>query len=237
MAAARMAVTVALLAAAGAGQAAAATGASEAACLPGALTAADHAVKAVFGDDADVTFDDVSCAAAPDATHADAALAEPGSRTDGPVRFVLYADADERRRVGRLTATVTVVVPHLRARHPLEARAVVSAADVVEARGSVGRVSFAALPQPQDVEGALVRRPLAEGAVLTSSSIAPMALVRTGAEVVTVALVEGVEVRGRAVAAQSGHRGEIVIVVNPDSRKRLRGRVVGDALVEVLHVS
>jgi hypothetical protein len=28
-----------------------------------------------------------------------------------------------------------------------------------------------------------------------------------------------------------------VLVVNPDSRKRLRGRVVADSLVEVLHVS
>lgn len=211
---------------------------ADATCLPGAIDAADAAVKAVFGDAADVTFDDVSCAVTAGATRVDAAVAEPGSRTDGPVRFVLYADTgDGRARVGRLTAAVTVVAPHVRTRHALDARAVVGGMDVVAARGPIGRVRFAELPQLVDVDGATMRRPLPDDAVITASSIAPVALVQSGAEVVTVARVEGVEVRGRAVAAQSGHRGEIVIVVNPDSRKRLRGRVLGDALVEVLHVS
>jgi flagella basal body P-ring formation protein FlgA len=52
-----------------------------------------------------------------------------------------------------------------------------------------------------------------------------------------VARVGGLEVRGRAIAFQSGSAGDTVIVVNPDSRKRLRGRVIGPALVEVLHGS
>ena len=69
------------------------------------------------------------------------------------------------------------------------------------------------------------------------ADIERVALVRSGRDVVTLARIEGLEVRGRAVAVQSGDLGEVVLVVNPDSRKRLRGRVVGPALVEVLHVS
>ncbi len=236
-AAARLALAVAFAVALVAGRASYAGDASSAGCVPGAVAAAERAVKAVFGDDADVTFEDVTCSVAPGATQAAAAIAEPGSRTDGPVRFVLYADEDGRQRVGRLTARLTVAAPHVRARRALDAQAVLTGADVVTVRGAVGRVPLAPLPQPHDVEGATARRPLAEGTVLTSSSIAPLTLVRSGDEVVTVASVDGVEVRGRAVAAQSGHRGAIVIVVNPDSRRRLRGRVVGEALVEVLHVS
>jgi flagella basal body P-ring formation protein FlgA len=55
--------------------------------------------------------------------------------------------------------------------------------------------------------------------------------------VVTVAREGGLEVRGRAVAAQSGELGRTVIVVNPDSRKRLYGRVVAEGVVEVRHGS
>ena len=51
------------------------------------------------------------------------------------------------------------------------------------------------------------------------------------------ARIGAVEVRGRAIAAQSGGLGETVIVVNPDSRKRLRARIVADATVEVIHGS
>jgi flagella basal body P-ring formation protein FlgA len=55
--------------------------------------------------------------------------------------------------------------------------------------------------------------------------------------VVTVARIGALEIRGRAIAAQSGSLGETVIVVNPESRKRLRGRIVADATVEVMHGS
>lgn len=206
-------------------------------CLPGTTAAVEAAVRAVFGDEAVVTTRDVACAVTPGAVRVERAVPEPGSRTSGPVRFVLYEGDGARSRAGRLTAHVEVATPHVRTVAALDARALLSPALLVVSRDPIGRVPFAALPQPADVDGARLRRPLPAGAVVVAASIEQVAAVRSGAEVVTVARVEGVEVRGRAVAAQDGHRGEIVIVINPDSRKRLRGRVLGDALVEVLHVS
>jgi flagella basal body P-ring formation protein FlgA len=63
----------------------------------------------------------------------------------------------------------------------------------------------------------------------------PVVVVRD--EVATIARVEGLEIRSRAVATQSGELGDVIWVVNPDSRKRLRARVVGPGLVEVGHGS
>lgn len=207
-------------------------------CLPGATAAVETAVRAVFGAEAILTTRDVTCAVTPGAARVDLAVPEPGSRTAGPVRFVLYqTDGEARSRAGRLTAHLEVAAPHVRTVAALDARALLEPEMLAVSREPLGRVPFVALPQSADVEGARLRRPLPAGAVVAAASIEQAAAVRSGAEVVTVARVDGVEVRGRAVAAQDGHRGEIVIVINPDSRKRLRGRVLGDALVEVLHVS
>ena len=87
-----------------------------------------------------------------------------------------------------------------------------------------------ALPTLDDVVGATARKPLPEGAVVTRAALLARPLVSTGDEVVTVARIGALEVRGRAIAAQAGSLGETVVVVNPDSRKRLQGRVVADAL-------
>lgn len=192
----------------------------------------------MFGEAADVTLTRVVCEVAPAATRADEAVPEPGSRSDGPVRFVLYVtEGAARVRAGRLTAVVAVSAPHVRTVAAQPARTRIERDMVAARHGSVGRVAFGRLPTYDEVVGQQLRRAATADAVLTTAAIERTALVRSGGEVVTVARVDGLEVRGRAVAAQSGDLGDIVIVVNPDSRKRLRGRVVAPATVEVLHVS
>lgn len=185
-----------------------------------------------------MTLTSVACEASASTSRADSAVPEPGSRTGGPVRFVLYAtEGTVRARAGRLTAVVTVSAPHVRTVAAQPAHAVIDAHAVVAQDGPVGRIVFGALPAYDDLAGRRLRRAVPADTVLTMTAIAPTAMVRSGRDVVTVARVDGLEVRGRAVAVQSGDLGDVVLVVNPDSRKRLRGRVVGPATVEVLHVS
>jgi flagella basal body P-ring formation protein FlgA len=104
-------------------------------------------------------------------------------------------------------------------------------------RGDIGRQPLNVLPDIGAVRGAITRKALVPGEIVTQVVLVARALVSSGEEVITVARIGALEVRGRAIAAQSGGLGETVIVVNPDSRKRLRGRIVGSAVVEVLHGS
>jgi flagella basal body P-ring formation protein FlgA len=203
-----------------------------------AVAVATRSVREVFGGDAEVTLSAPVLSLAGDASQIATAIAEPQSRTAGPVRFVLYAAGETSpRRLGRLTARVDVRATHLRTRDRVPARHAFSPADVVTVRDDIGRQPFSPLPTLAALTGAMARRALLADDVLTAAAIVERALVTSGDEVVTVARVGGLEVRGRAIAAQSGGLGDTVIVVNPDSRRRLRARVVADAEVEVVHGS
>lgn len=203
-----------------------------------AVTVAAAAVRDVFGSDAEVTLSEPVLSLSTDAASVGRAVPEPSSRTAGPVRFVLYAPGDgPARRIGRLTARVDVAATHVRARQRVGVRDVIGADDVEIVRGDIGRQAFGILPTIEAVTGVSTRKALVAGEVVTPLALVVREMVTSGKEVVTVARIGTIEVRGRAIAAQSGGLGETVIVVNPDSRKRLRARVVADATVEVIHVS
>jgi flagella basal body P-ring formation protein FlgA len=139
--------------------------------------------------------------------------------------------------VGRLGAVVQVVAPHVRTRQKIAIGDALTADALEVVRDDVGRQPLAPLPGLEAVRGLTTRKALLAGEIVTRVAAVVPALVNSGDEVVTIARVGALEVRGRAVAAQSGTLGATVIVVNPDSKKRLRARVVGEALVEVLHAS
>lgn len=205
-----------------------------AADLQSAEAAARHAVRAIFGVGADVQLSALVLSLALSGGSVVSAVPEPSSRTAGPVRFVLYGDRDGRRRIGRLTARVDVRTAHVRARGHVAARVVPAPEAVETVVDDIGRQLLAPLPTLAAVTAATTRKALAPGEVVTQTALVLAPLVTSGQDVMTVARVGALEVRGRAVAAQSGQLGETVIVVNPDTRKRLRARIVGDALVEVL---
>ena len=199
-----------------------------------AEAAARRAVQDVFGADAEVRFSGPVLTLAPEGGVIAAAVPEPSSRTAGPVRFVLYGDLDQSQRVGRLSVRVDVRARHVRATQKVAARASITPDAVEVVTDDIGRQVLAPLPTMPVVTAATTRKALIPGEVITSIAIVAPSLVSSGQEVVTVARVGGLEVRGRAIAAQSGGLGETVIVVNPDSKRRLRGRIVADALVEVV---
>lgn len=206
--------------------------------LQAATAAAEAAVREAFGPDIYVTLADTVLQWAPHAGAVVKAVAEPGSRTAGRVRFVLYGDGgDAPARIGRLTALVRVHADHVRTSGPVETRAVLSSDSVKTTRDDIGRQPFESLPSLDEVVGATTRKPLADGDVVTRAALVARPLVASGDEVVAIARVGALEVRGRAIAAQAGGLGDTVIVVNPDSRRRLHARVVGEAVVEVIHGS
>lgn len=203
-----------------------------------AVAAATRAVCDAFGGDADVTLTRPVLQLTPGARAVVKAVPEPSSRTAGSVRFVLYGgSAGSPTRIGRLTAHVRVRAGHVRVVGQVAPRATLRGEAIAVVRDDIGRQPFGPLPTLDEVTGAVARKPLTEGAIVTRSAMVARPLVASGDEVVTIARLGALEVRGRAIAAQSGGLGETVIVVNPDSRRRLHARVVAGALVEVLHGS
>lgn len=206
--------------------------------LDEALARATDAVRDTFGVDAEVTLDAPVLHVLPRTSRVTRAVAEPSSRTAGPVRFVLYGPSASRDvRVGRLTARVRVSARHVRAVGALRPRSAFTETSVIEVREDIGRQLLAPLPTLAAVIGATSRKSFRDGDVVTHTALVARPLVASGDEVVTVARIGGLEIRGRAIAAQAAGLGDPVIVVNPDSRRRLHGRVRGQALVEVMHGS
>ncbi len=169
------------------------------------------------------------------------ATPEPGARFAQPSRFTLSrvvpggsGPKTVPRPAGYAVATVTVAVPHVRAGRSIARGDVCAEADLVPTDGEVGAVLIQPLPTVDEVVGARAVRDLAAQEVLTRSVVAARPFVQSGDVVAVRATADGVTVRGQAVAEQSGRAGDVIRVVNRDSRRALRARVIGRDEVEVV---
>jgi len=53
---------------------------------------------------------------------------------------------------------------------------------------------------------------------------------------VTVVAIQGaIEITGQFIASDGGRPGDLIRVMNPESRRYIRGRIAGDRLVEVFY--
>jgi flagella basal body P-ring formation protein FlgA len=161
------------------------------------------------------------------------AVPDAGSRVGGPMRFLLV-DASTReaaRRVGSADVVLRVSARHVRTQREVARGELISAAQVVAATDDVGRAPLQRLPVLEDVVGAAARRHLAPGAMVFRNVLDAPPLVRSGDEVTTIVRLGSVEVRGKAVSAETAAMGEVVRVVT--NRRNLRGRVVAAGEVEI----
>jgi flagella basal body P-ring formation protein FlgA len=199
-----------------------------------------EAVKARMGQDADVHIEELDFRTTPPPEGASlAATLESGARLGRQARFSLRWLPPSGARplpvaAGFALAKVQVEVSHLRAGRDIARGEACAEGDLAEARGNVGPVLIQKLPALADVAGARALRPLSAGDVVTPTAVQVRPDVVSGDVVAVRASVAGVTVRGRAVAQQSGSRGDIIRVVNRESRRPLRARVVGHGEVEVV---
>jgi flagella basal body P-ring formation protein FlgA len=162
---------------------------------------------------------------------------EPGARLGRPVRFTLSQRAAKGLRphpAGYVLATVSVVADHVRAGRALGLGETAAAEDLVESRADVGAVLMQPLPAAGDVAGARVLRDVMAGEVVTRSVVAVRPTVQSGQAVAVRARADGLLVQVQGVAEQSGELGETIRVVNRDSRRAIRARVVAPGIVEVI---
>lgn len=168
------------------------------------------------------------------------AVPEPGAHAGEPCVFSLSAPGGRsgaRRRIGSAVATVRVSGPHTRTTRTMARGDILAADDLVETTGSMPGVPFAPVGEPEALAGARLLRDLGADSIVTPALVQVVPLVRSGDVVTVRARVGRVIVEGRAVASENGTRGEIIRLVNPDSRRTMRGRVTGRGEVEVLHES
>jgi flagella basal body P-ring formation protein FlgA len=164
----------------------------------------------------------------------DAAEPEPGIRFARPARFRLLAG---RKSVGYAVAVVHVEARHVRVTRTVPAGAALSPQDIEVVTGDPGAELLEPLPGLSAVLGAAARRTLHLGEVVTLRAVRVPPAVRSGDRVTTRAVVEGAEATSEAVALQSGEIGDVIRLVNPESRRQLEGVVVDRAVVEVRYES
>lgn len=199
-----------------------------------------QAVRLRMGQDADVHIEALEFKATPAPEGAIlAATPESGARLGRQNRFSLQwlRPAGDRRPAvagGYALAKVFVSVTHVCATRDLSRGETCAEADVMVRDGEVGSVLVQKLPGLQDVVGTRVLRPIAADDVMTASAVQVRPTVASGDVVSVRVSVAGVSVQGQAVAQQSGSEGDVIRVLNRESRRALKARVVGPGQVEVV---
>ena len=85
--------------------------------------------------------------------------------------------------------------------------------------------------------GSRVLRPVAAGRVILPGAVVVRRAVEPGDRVTAVARAGDVAVTATMTAADGGYPGDVIRVVNTDTRRSLRGRITGAGQVEVGYAS
>lgn len=155
---------------------------------------------------------------------------DPAARLGRAIRFTLIAGRGSRVLA---TATLRVVADHVVTRRDLLRGMTVSADDVQIVRAEVQHVPVRRLPAGEQVIGSRVLRPVAANVVLLPGAVVLRRAVEPGDRITAVAISGDVRVSAELTATDGGDPGDVIRVVNTDTRRSLRGRVVGEGLVEV----
>ena len=161
----------------------------------------------------------------------------PDARLDAPVEFGIVGRGPSGRAVsiGRGRANVQVSVRHAVAARTATRGTVLTAVDVAEVVGPPGSVLVRRLPTVSGLVGATLRRDAAGGEVVTALSVILPPAVRVGDVVQARASIGPVQVMGALTVLDNGAEGAIVRVVNRESKREVRARVIRSGVVEVIH--
>ena len=191
------------------------------------------AVRDRMGAAAEVTIDELAVDAEIDGPVL--AIPEPGSRLDRAMRFRLRPVANPRGPSRSATALVRVTVMHAHANRHLDRGVEISESDLAASSHVVATGVLRALPTVEAAANARSLRPLVEGACITASSIAALPAVRGGHEVVAITRIGDVEASAKVTAAENGDAGAVIRVVNRQTQRPLKARVLSKGIVEIVH--
>lgn len=157
---------------------------------------------------------------------------DPSARLGRPIRVTLVP---EKGTATVVTATVRVIGDRVVVRRAVSRGATVEADDVELVRAELVGTPIRRLPTLDEVTGARALRPIAEGAIVLPGFVLVPRAVDVGDRVTVVASVGAVQVTGTFIASDSGAVGDLIRVMNPDTRRYVRGRIVSKGVVEVIY--
>ena len=156
---------------------------------------------------------------------------DPAARLGRPVRFTLITD---RGASLPATAAVTVTSPLVVTTRRVARGEVLKPEDLDDASRVLVDLPIRRLPQLGELVGSRTLRDLPAGEPVPGNAVALRRKVEPGDPVTVVAAAGAVEVTATFVAADGGQPGSVIRVVNPETRRFLRGRVLNDGKIEVI---
>ncbi len=158
-----------------------------------------------------------------------------GRRLTGLVPVSVEAWAGERRlaRV-MLSYRVHAVAPVARLSRAVEPGTVLGEADLDTADRELAGVPADALTAREALIGLRVLRPMAAGAYVRRDAVAQALQVKRGSQVTLIARIGTVEARAMAQSKDDGANGDVITVVNLDSKRLCKARVVDPGTVEAV---
>jgi flagella basal body P-ring formation protein FlgA len=157
---------------------------------------------------------------------------DPAAKLGQPIRFSLVTSSGA---VIPVSVRVQVVADHVVATRAIARGESLSVEDLTAVRREVVNVPLRPLPAVRDLTSRRALRPIAAGETVAASAAAVRRTVEPGDRVTVVASAGAVQVTAEFVAADGGRTGDVIRVVNPDSRRYVRGRVVREGVVEVIN--
>ncbi|MCC7010594.1 MAG: flagellar basal body P-ring formation protein FlgA [Acidobacteria bacterium] len=195
-----------------------------------AAAAVEAAVRARLGRDVDVTVTIAGLSG--DAAIFREARPDPSARLGRPLRFT-FVTVDGALLPG--SAEVRVLGTRTIARRALARGDRLTGDDVTETVGELVDVPLKPLPAAHELVGARVLQPIAAGAVVLPGTVLLRREVERGDPVVAIAAGVAIEVTATLAAADGGRAGDVIRVVNPETKRYLRARIVRKGLVEVIN--
>jgi flagella basal body P-ring formation protein FlgA len=150
----------------------------------------------------------------------------PGARTIA----VKLRDADGRQFTKQIK--VNWYQPVVYSARPIAKNAPVDLSSLRTRIGITGMM-VTLFSSPEQLAGAVSRRPVVARAAIETGDISQNGFVRAGSAVTMVASVNGLGVEVKGIAMQRGGMGDIIKVKNLSSKKILRARIIGADRVEI----
>lgn len=177
----------------------------------------------------------------PHLLQADAASAEPlrlaalsWSRASGGFSATLLVDRGNGTRRERITGTAiemrAVIVPA----RTIDRDTIIGRDDVVVQKIPRAQADARYATEMEDVLGLAPRRALRAGQPINTGDVAAPQLVKRGEAVTLIYQVPGLTLSARGQAMESGTDGDMVNVLNSQSRRIVRGTVIGRSKVQII---